>query len=648
MAIHPINISRVSSVLQSNTLLSALRRNTAALFNEQNRLSTGRQFLTPSDDPGRAAKALNLNEILDQQSQLLTNIRHASNTLDATDLAMADVSSLIIDAQSIASQNIGSLASADERIAAAELVTSIRDQLMAVGNRTFEGRYLFAGRDTNSQPFLSVLGGVAYVGDTGDIFARTDVDQLDEINLAGNVLFGALSNEVLGWTDLTPVITIDTRLEDLNGALNEGIRLGSFQIVEDGAAGIVTVDLSQADTIGDVVDAINSAAADAGAGFTASLTDNGIAITPGGAAITIRDISTGTTAADLGITTTAATSTAVTGADLGVAMTRTTAISDLAGGFGIDLAGGLIITNGDRSATIDLSAAETVQDILNAINNSGLYVRAEINDARNGINVINQVSGAAMTIGENGGTTATDLGIRSMHGGTDVASLNNGEGLRTVPGETDIRINAKNGVGFEVNLDGVGTLGDIIEAINTAATAAGVNVSAGLTATGNGITLTDGTGGTGTFSVTRVNLSPAIDDLGLDKVVADPGSEIVGDDVNPVQPNGILSALSDLERALLNDDSQGISIAAEELDVHLNDFNRAAGPPHPDAGRGHRHAVVSVRGSGPRLHRVCDPFPAGSDLAPGDAFDRLADSQHLADGLFGVITGASQDARRHE
>ena len=577
MAIYPINASRVTTVLQSGSLLSSLQRNTASLFSEQNLLSTGRQFLTPSDDPLRAAKALNLNEILQQQSQIVTNINHAANTLDATDLAMADVSSLIIDAQAIASQNIGSLSSADERAAAAELITSIREQLMAVGNRTFEGRYLFAGRDTDSQPFLSTMGGVAYVGDTGNIFARTDLEELEEINLAGNVLFGALSNQVQGWVDLTPIINADTRLEDLTGAINQGIRSGSFQIIEDGAAGTVNIDLTDADTIGDVVDTINAAAADAGAGFTAALTSNGISITPGGAAITIRDISTGQTAADLGLRTAVATSAVVTSPDLGVALTRTTSVTDLAAGFGVDLTGGLIITNGENTATIDLSTAETVQDILNAINNSGLYVRAEINAARNGINVVNLVSGTDMTIAENGGTTATDLGIRSLHGGTDVTALNNGQGLRTAEGETDIRINAKDGTFFEVNLDGVATIGDVLEAINTAAIAAGVNVSAGLAATGNGITLTDGTGGAGDFSVTRVNLSQAIDDLGLDKQVADPVTEIVSDDINPVRTNGILSALIDLERALLDDDSQGITIAAEDLDVYLNDFNRARG-----------------------------------------------------------------------
>jgi hypothetical protein len=140
MAVHSINVNRVSNTLRTDALLATLRRSTLDLFKEQNRISTGRQFLAPSEDPGRAARALNLSEILDQQDQLLVNIRHGGNVLDATDQAMAEASSLVIDAQSVASQNIGTLSSDDEREAAAEVVASIREQLVAVGNRTFEGR----------------------------------------------------------------------------------------------------------------------------------------------------------------------------------------------------------------------------------------------------------------------------------------------------------------------------------------------------------------------------------------------------------------------------------------------------------------------------------------------------------------------------
>ncbi len=576
MAIHSINVNRVTTTLQTSSLLNSLRRNTVNLYSEQSRISIGRQFLSPSEDPGRAARALNLHEILDQQDQLLENIRHGANTLDATDVAMAEVSDLVIDAQSVASQHIGTLSSPEERAAAAEVIASIREQLVVVGNRTFEGRYLFSGRKTDVQPFFETLGGVAYRGDTGNIYSRTDVDELEEINLGGQTLMGALSAQATGFADLDPRLTGDTRLEDLRGALNQGIRLGAFTIAEEGGA-TVTVNLADADSIQDVVDAINTAATDAGAGFTAQLTDTGIEIASGGPALTVADISTGTTAADLGLVTGGVVPGPVVGADLNPRLTRGTALADLAGGAGIDLAGGLRITNGGITVELDLSSAETMQDVLNAINNAGLNVQAEINAAGTGINVLNAVSGTTMTIGETGGTTATDLGIRTLHMGNALADLNNGQGVRTLEGQADFRVTAKNGSFFDVDVTGANTVEDVLAAINTAAIASGVPVVADLAETGNGIRLSDSSGGAGALSVTRLANSSAIDDLGLTGTADAAATELVGDDVNGARANGLLTAVIDLENALRSNDSQAITIAAEDLDAYLVEFNRARG-----------------------------------------------------------------------
>ena len=82
-------------------------------------------------------------------------------------------------------------------------------------------------------------------------------------------------------------------------------------------------------------------------------------------------------------------------------------------GQALDADGGLIITNGGKTVTLDTSTATTVEELLNLINGAGLGLAAEINATRTGINVRSRLSGADLTIGENGGTLATQLGIRT-------------------------------------------------------------------------------------------------------------------------------------------------------------------------------------------------------------------------------------------
>jgi len=577
MSVNPINVFRVSHNMRTNLVVDSVRRTQADLFSAQTRIASGRNFVTPSDDPAAATTALDLSQALARQEQFMVNLRYGDGILATADDAIVEINSLLIEASTIASQTVSNLTSAEERLAEAELVSAIRRQLQLIGNRELNGQFIFAGREITERPFIEALGGIAYVGDTGDLVTRIDHGMNVVINVPGNLLFGALSGRIATDVDLSPQLIPDTRLDALGGAMGEGVGLGTLVFNEVGGAGVFVVDLTSADTIGDVAALINSAATEAGAALTASLSSDGLLVTPGGRSVAVTDQSAGRVARDLGILSVELSTDPIGGTDLGARLTRLTPVEALAGGAGIDLASGLVITNGPRTVTLDLSTAETVQDIINAINNAGVFVLARINEDGTRIDVFNQVSGTALAIGENGGTTAADLGIRTYDAGTPLDALNFGTGVTRREGEADLRITAKNGSTLEVNLDGAVTVGDVIEAINLAATEAGVNVSASLAQTGNGIGIIDNTGGAGDLTVTGINLSEAAEDLGLVGQTTGPQTELVGEDRNPTRTEGVLSALVELENALRADDTQAITLAAERVASFSSDVNRIHG-----------------------------------------------------------------------
>src|SRR5262249_46832924 len=142
----------------------------------------------------------------------------------------------------------------------------------------------------------------------------------------------------------------------------------------------------------------------------------------------------------------------------------------------LDTGSGLIITNGGKSVTLDTSGADTVEDLLNLINGAGLGVVASINSDHTGINVQSSLSGADLTIGENGGQLATQLGIRSYTGETKLADFNNGIGAQASgtlqqldPSKLDsLTIVARDGKVLTVPLTGVTSLKGVADAINSA------------------------------------------------------------------------------------------------------------------------------------------------------------------------------------
>ena len=137
-----------------------------------------------------------------------------------------------------------------------------------------------------------------------------------------------------------------------------------------------------------------------------------------------------------------------------------------------------------------------------------------------------------------------------MHADTSLSSLNDGAGVGTVAGMADFRITARDGTSFDVSLDGSETIADVLDAINTAASTAGVNFTASLATTGNGIRLVDGTGGSGLLQVSRLNASSAVDDLGLLGHESDGASELISSDVATVRTNSVFTALYELYDAL--------------------------------------------------------------------------------------------------
>jgi flagellin-like hook-associated protein FlgL len=571
MAINPISLGRVSNLARGNLIRSTVSRTQMNLLSVQQQLTTGKRMAAPSDDAGDAAVAQSIRKILEQREAYKTNIDAANNHLSEVDSSLSTVTDLLRQAQQVASANVGSDVTSDQRTAAAEIVDSIYNQMLSMGNRSANGVYLFAGDRSTEMPFEEENGGVKWVGSSDVLSNVYDEGTTLDFMVDGADIFGALSSRVQGTADLTPSVGADTRLADLKGAVGKGVRPGIIQ-VSDGTTS-ATLDLSDADTLGDVVDRINSA----GVGtLTAAINaaGDGIDLSAGaGDSITVTNVGGGSAATDLGIlaVTSPGAGVPVAGASVGAALNGLTPLASLNGGAGIDLSG-LAITNGTVTTNIDFTGAVTVEDILNRINTSDADVKAKINSSGTGIDILNAVQGSQMRIAENGGTSAADLGVRSFDVTTKIADLNNGNGLSLVEGP-ELKIADSAGVSFDVELDGLETVQDLLDAINTSATTAGAGVTASFGA--NGLVLTDTAAGAGTMTATGQNYAPVLAELGIESAAV--GGVISGTDVAPVESKGIFAQIIRLRNALRNDDQNEITKASENMDGDLERVIRIRG-----------------------------------------------------------------------
>ncbi len=581
-------VGRTSVQMSSNNLLSAMRRTQLELLKRQQEVSSGLKVERPSDSPADVSVIEMLQGRQEDREQWDRNLQHALSVLDVTDAAIGDVSDILLEAKTIASDQIGIGSDTETRKAEATVIDAQIQSLLQIVNREASGIPLFGGNaiGEDNRIFSEHMGGIRYLGSDQSITNLVGLIDPMEFNGNGKDALGALSSRVVGQIDLDPQLTANTRLVDVHGAQGRGVRLGQVEVVINGGPA-VTVDLRDASTAQDVITRVNNTLGAAGSlGINGAA--NGFALTvAGGNTVEVRDLTEGETAGDLGIRLgPAAGPTVVNGSDIDPKLHELTDLASF--GPAVDWLSGLKITQGNTTRIADFSTATTVQDLVNEIESLDMGLRLEVNDDGKSFSLITEISGIELSVGENaGGTTATDLGIRTFGLQTQLDDFQFGlRGVNAEPLVDDFQVELSDGTTFNVNLDGAATVQDVITIVTTAAESVlGVgNVGApgagatlfnfGLAQDGNGFQLEDNTAGGGNFRVVQLGQSMAAADLGIYK---DAGASTVinGDDVVKVRVESVFTHLMALRDALVADDSTGITFAGGGIEMDIDQVARA-------------------------------------------------------------------------
>lgn len=330
----------------------------------------------------------------------------------------------------------------------------------------------------------------------------------------------------------------DTALSLLNDGNGVEIRQNLADFSIDVAGGTThNINLESARTLGDVIDAINDqTAGDVTASVNAAGTGLQLVDNTGTGGLAITELNS-KAATDLGLTLGTTSGDTLTGSRVVAAM-NSKLLRNLNGGDGV-AAGSISVTNSTGATTsIDLSAARSVSEVLDAINDAGAGVTARINESGNGITLIDEAGGAGdLVIAEDGSTTAADLGLVGTF--TDGTAESGNLQYRYVTNNTSLEnlgvrqgkflIRDANGASATIDLtQNESTIGDVIREINGITNALNVEVEARINENGDGIELIDtATGGASGILVQSVEGSTA-EDLGILGTAANPGDSISG------------------------------------------------------------------------------------------------------------------------
>ncbi len=349
------------------------------------------------------------------------------------------------------------------------------------------------------------LAGIDVAADTADgsdmIRLYEDID-LDELNDGNGV-------------------RRDTVLPDIEFTLADGTA-GEIDLspIESGSSNVI-----EEFTLGEILDVINEAA-------PGKLKAE---IAPDGDRLVITDLTTGSETfelcamsdsyalADLGLDTEAVGG-VITGRRL-LGGAGTVLLSSLDGGVGPGTLGSIQLTDRSGAAdSVDLADAETLNDVIQAVNNASVGILAQVNRARNGIELIDTTGSSAgnLIVANTDATNtadklgiAVDDGVDSIDSGdmhlqvvamnTLLDDLNGGAGVAR--GTLKIRDSAGNQSTLDLRDDDIQTVGDVIKEINRLE----LDIYAEINPAGDGIRIVDTAGGELTLSVEEGSSNTARD-----------------------------------------------------------------------------------------------------------------------------------------
>jgi len=214
---------RITDGMLITNFLNDYNNNLERLQKNQNMLSTGKRISRPSDDPVAVATSLRIRTDMTRNDAYTKNADDAKSWLDITDTALNQLGSLLQRTRELAVQGANGTLTQEDMQKIANEIERLKAQMIQVGNTQYNGRYIFAGFKTTTQPFSETNN--SYSGDKGLIEF--------EVGAGGNKIAVNVTGDKVFNVDLTGTSQLLTMMDNLKKALDSGDHQAVSNLIVD-------------------------------------------------------------------------------------------------------------------------------------------------------------------------------------------------------------------------------------------------------------------------------------------------------------------------------------------------------------------------------------------------------------------------------
>lgn len=226
---------RISTAWGFQQSTDAIVSQQSQLQETQMKISSGKKYLTPSENPTAATDLLSLSEDSSRQQQYQTNIGVIQQRLELSSSNITNAIGLVQSAKDLTIQGLSAGVNASNRQQIADQLDQLNSNLLSIANtKNSNGEYIYSGTLSQTPAFSSAANGFAYQGDANyrsiqisdgrqmtdgnpgtDVFGETQTGSLTQGNIT-NVMQAIQQIS----TDMRNNAPVNASLSDLDNALN--------------------------------------------------------------------------------------------------------------------------------------------------------------------------------------------------------------------------------------------------------------------------------------------------------------------------------------------------------------------------------------------------------------------------------------------
>jgi len=185
---------RITHGVMVNSFLGDMDNNLNTLNKLQRQASTGKLFSKPSDDPFRAARSMQMYAQINANEQYNKNIKDAINWMDTTDTALNQMTNCVQRINELVVSAGNATYGTQEFLAIKEEINERVAEFGQVLNTTFDGKYIFGGKDALVKPIkIDSTGGSNSIAINGD---KALINQSLEIEISLGVKVEYTANAI--------------------------------------------------------------------------------------------------------------------------------------------------------------------------------------------------------------------------------------------------------------------------------------------------------------------------------------------------------------------------------------------------------------------------------------------------------------------